>query len=178
MITARTSRIILLLIILLTVINLAAVFTVYYKVRQTETATDQKSDSSMFMWERNRPRPAMIIREAGFDENQAMQFHDSRLRQRDLVAPLFAELKDLNGELIAEVMKDHPDSLRIEQLCFLIGDIHGEIKLKTVGHMRDVWNIARPEQRDELVLFYHELLKGDVPPAGRGEGHRFRRGRR
>ena len=38
MTTARTSRIILLLIILLTVINLAAVFTVYYKVRQTETA--------------------------------------------------------------------------------------------------------------------------------------------
>jgi hypothetical protein len=120
----------------------------------------------------------MMIREAGFDENQAMQIHDSRLRQRDLVAPLFSELKDLNGELITEVMKDHPDSLRIEQLCFLIGDIHGEIKLKTVGHMRDVWNIARPEQRDELVLFYHELLKGDVPPAGRGEGQRFRRGRR
>lgn len=177
MITSRSGRIILLIIIILTVVNLAAVFTVYLRVKQTETERVQVADSSLAAGEGRRPRPAMLIREAGFDEAQARQVHESRLRQRDNVAPLFAELKDLNSELISEVMKDHPDSLRIEQLCFLIGDLHAGIKLQTVRHMRDVWEIARPEQRGKLVSFYHELLRGDAPAAGRGEGFRHRRGR-
>lgn len=177
MITNRSSRIILLIIIILTVVNLAAVFTVYLRVRQTETVRGQVADSSLRVGEGRMPRPAMLIREAGFDEVQARLVHESRLRQRDNVASLFAELKDLNSELIAEVMKDQPDSLRIEQLCFLIGDLHADIKLQTVRHMRDVWDIARPDQRGKLVIFYHELLKGDGPPAGRGEGYRHRRGR-
>lgn len=176
--TAKNSRYILPLIILLTIINVVAVFTVFSRVRQSEREVVDKQDTTAQLPPGRRHFPQMLRDEVGFDDEQLDQVWESRRDQREKMEPVFRELGNLNEQLVLEVMKQEPDTLKINRLCSEIGNYHAELKHLMVYHMRDVWHIAEPEQRARLTTFYLDMLKGDPSVSGRGGDHRHRRGRR
>ncbi|HOI88633.1 MAG TPA: hypothetical protein PLV51_12290 [Lentimicrobium sp.] len=173
----KQNKILLLVVVLLTIVNLASLLTIIVKVKSIHNATDYRAElnseaDSVAVW----PRPRSLMADAGFDEQQQLLLRESVKIHRQRIAPLMEELRNANNALIEEVTSVTPDSTRMDALAMHIGELHGQIKAQTARHMRDLWEISKPGQRETLISFYHRLLKGEQPGPGHREGFRHRRG--
>ncbi len=180
MISNNHSRLILLIAIILTIINLAAVTTVMVNYRKYHNHDSERpfqmerGDDSMV----NAPGPAYLIRELGFNDEQQQAFRESRRKFRDEAMPLFNEIRQLNADLIDEIVKDKPDTLKLDSLSKNIGRINARVKQLSIRHLLEVKSTATPEQKEKLVFFYRELLSHDSGPMGKGMQHRYRHGQK
>lgn len=148
----ESKKLFLVVIILLTVLNLAFVITVGWMLNKHET---QEQTSHMGMMEK---RDRFMEHEIGFNEKQSKLFHQSRMHFRDRVDPLRQQLFQLNHRMIMEATSANPDTALCQQLCIQIGDIHTLIKQSTYRHMMEVRAISTPEQIKKLNRFYLEMF--------------------
>ena len=178
MILTSKKRILVLLIIVITMVNLGVLATVLYKVHQMEKShKDEVVETPVKSMPDDAP-PAFMMREIGFDEDQWQLVGESKRTLRSEVSPLLLELRQLNINLADEVMQENPDTVKLNALCREIGSLHAQMKLGTTHHMLDIKQIASPEQNEKLKDFYREMLtRGDGPRSGR-MGRRHGRGRR
>lgn len=168
----------LLILIVLTIVNVAAVLTFVYNARREhrdyrETEHGNSPDSI------GEPKgPAFLIRELGFDEVQKDSFHQARNKFRETSKPLFVEMRELNAAMIEELSKEQPDTAALRQMSLRAGALHAQVKMNTIRHFRDVRKIATPEQQEKLTYFYRELISHEGGPMGKGNQHRHRRGQK
>lgn len=174
MITIKQKRIIALLVVVVTLVNLGALATIFYQLREVKKIHEVNSDN-LEVYQPDDAAPAFMMREIGFDARQRQQIHKSKqLLSRD-VMPLLVELRRLNAELTEEVMRSDPDTLKLNLLCDEIGNAHARMKRETTHHLLDIKHIASPVQNQKLKDFYREMLnRGQPQPDGRM--HRHRRG--
>lgn len=180
MIQNNRSRLILLIVIILTIVNLAAVITVVISIRKSRAVdfdnpiSIEKNGDSMA----NGRGPAFLIEELGFNEHQQKDFMESRIKFRANARPLFMEIRQLNAAIMEETLKDKPDTIKLGALSLEIGGLQARAKQFTVRHLLEVKSIATPDQQDKLEAFYRELLSRDSGPMGKGMQHQHRRGQR
>ena len=178
MISTRQKRLIVLLVIVITMVNLGVLATVLYKVQQMEKFHKVKVVETTVENTPDDAPPAFMMREIGFDEDQWQLVGESKRTMRSEVSPLLLELRQLNVDLADEVMQENPDTVKLNTLCTQIGSLNARMKLETTHHMLDIKQIASPEQNEKLKDFYREMLtRGDGPRSGR-MGRRHGRGRR
>jgi len=151
----ESKRLFLIVILLLTVLNLAFVFTVGLMLNKHEIK-EQTSHMGMM-----GKRDHFMVREIGFNEKQNKLFHQSRMHFRDNVDPLRKQLHQLNSRMIMEATSANPDTALCQHLCIQIGDIHTLIKQCTYRHMMEVRAISTPEQMKKLNSFYLEMFNGN-----------------
>ena len=176
MISTRQKRILVLLVIVITMVNLGALATVLYKVQQMERFHETKVVEKPVDNPPDDAPPAFMMREIGFDEDQWQLVGESKRTMRSAVSPLLQKLRQLNVDLADEVMQENPDTIKLNRLCAEIGNLHAQMKLGTMHHMLDIKHIASPEQNEKLKDFYREMLtRGDGPRSDRNS-HRHRRG--
>jgi hypothetical protein len=180
MIQNNRSRLILLIVIILTIVNLAAAITVVISIRKSRavgidhpSSLERNGDSVA-----NGRGPAFLIEELGFNGQQQKAFRESRIKFRDNARPLFMEIRQLNGTIMEETLKDNPDTLKLDALSLEIGDLQAAAKQLTIRHLLEIKSIATPEQQEKLEAFYRELLSRDSGPMGKGMQHQHRRGQR
>lgn len=179
MISSKQKRILALLIILVTLVNLGVLATVLFKLNQINRFHEAAIfENPVEMPLPDSAGPAFMMREIGFDHEQRQQMGINRRNFRNDVAPVMDDLRDLNAELVNEVMKSEPDTLKLQQLCSEIGYLHARMKLKTMHHLLDIKQIATPEQNEKLMYFYQEMLSRGDGGQPDDRGHRHRWGRR
>lgn len=181
MIQNKRTKILLIVIVILTIINLAAVATIFLKLQQHHAdpfafhppvALDDDSLQKM-------PGPAFMMDEIGFDQAQRAAFRNSRMNFRQDAEPLFREIRELNAELIDEIAKEDADSGRLTSISNQIGSLHARVKLLTVRHLQEVKLIATPEQQKLLRDFYRELISREGNPMEKsGMQYRYRHGQK
>jgi Spy/CpxP family protein refolding chaperone len=177
MISSKQKQILALLIIVVTLVNLGALATVLYKLNQVNRFHESAIiEDSAEMPLPDSVGPAFMIREIGFDQEQRRQMGTFRRNFRSDVAPVMEELRNVNADLVNEVMKSEPDTLKLQELCSEIGNLHAQMKLETMHHLLDIKQIATPEQNEKLKYFYQEMLSRGDGPQPDGKGHRHRRG--
>lgn len=180
MIQNNRSRLILLIVIILTIVNLAAVITVVISIRNSRAVdfdnpiSIEKNGDSVG----NARGPAFLIEELGFNENQQTVFMESRIKFRENARPLFMEIRQLNAAIMEETLKDKPDTIKLNALSREIGGLQARTKQLTIRHLLEVKSIATPGQQEKLEAFYRELLSRDSGPMGKGMQHQHRRGQR
>jgi hypothetical protein len=180
MIQNNRSRLVLLIVIILTIVNLAAVITVVINIRKSRAVdfdspiSSEKKGDSMAIGR----GPAFLIEELGFNGQQQTVFRESRIKFRDNARPLFMEIRQLNGAIMEETLKDNPDTLKLDALSMEIGVLQARAKQLTVRHLLEVKSIATPDQQEKLEAFYRELLSRDSGPMGKGMQHQHRHGQR
>jgi Spy/CpxP family protein refolding chaperone len=148
------ERTLIYLVIVLVVINVAALSTIIYQ-----------RFSSPF-WGAVRPRPAMGI-EPGMlkglrltaDQREAMKA--SRDRLDSLTAPLQAEIHKRRRELLAEMDGDRPDTALIGRLVTDIGALQVEIEKAMIHTLLHDGRELRPEQR-RVFLRLIEMRAGGL----------------
>ena len=173
---SHRNKILLIIILALTLVNVAAVLTFVYHTRfagrnAIDIMPGEQSDST-----RLQRGPAFLIREMGFDAAQQEQFHQSRINFRKASKPAFVEMRNLNAAIVEEVSKENPDTIALRQMSVQAGVLHGQVKLNTIRHLREVRSIATPEQQKKLDFLYRELISHDGDQLGKGNQHRHRRG--
>ena len=176
MISTRQKRLLVLLVIVITLVNLGALGTVLYKMRQVEKFHEAGTVETQVENLPDDAPPAFMMREIGFDEDQWQLVGDSKRTLRGEVSPLLLELRQLNADLADEVMQENPDTVKLNALCAEIGNLHAQMKLETTQHMLDIKRIASPEQNEKLKDFYQEMLTRGDGQQGEGMGRRHRRG--
>lgn len=180
MIQNSRTRLILLIVIILTIVNLAAVITVMVNIKNSRVPVKNNpfpreipGDSTI-----DGRGPAFLIKELGFDEEQQNAFKESHIRFRNEARPLFIEIRQLNGEVMDEILKDKPDASMLDALSLKIGGLQARVKQLTVRHLLETKSIASPDQQVKLEAFYRELLSRDSGPMRKGMEHQHRRGQR
>ncbi len=180
MIQNNRSRLFIMIVGVLTIVNLAAITTVVIHIRRFHANDFFKPDPITVQNDSmvNARGPEFLFRELGFDEKQKTAFLDSRKSFRDDAQPLFQEIRKLNADLMDEIVKDEPDILKLEGISNQIGQLHARVKQLTNRHLLEVKSIATPDQKEKLGFFYRELINRDSGPMGKGNQHRFRHGQR
>ncbi|MCK9450346.1 MAG: periplasmic heavy metal sensor [Bacteroidales bacterium] len=176
MISTKQKRTIALLVIVITLVNLGALASVLYKLRQVEKFHEAGLVEHMDENPSNDPASVFMMREIGFDKTQQRLMNASKLNLRREVSPMLAELRQLNADLIDEVMQPVPDTIRLDAICAEIGSLHTLMKIETTHHLLDIKQIASPEQDEKLKDFYREMLNRGDEPRPDGMGRRHRRG--
>ena len=179
MISTKQKRILALLIIVITLVNLVALVIVLYKLNQVKRFHDQAiSENPVDKSLPDSTGRSFMMREIGFDQEQRQLIGTSMRKFRSDVTPLLEELRILNADLVNEVMKSEPDTLKLHGLCNEIGNLHARMKLETMHHLLDIKYIATPEQNEKLKYFYQEMLSRGEGSQSAGKGNRHRWGRR
>lgn len=181
MIQNNRLRIFLIIMVILTLVNLAAVITVMVNMKQAalrQPAADQ-TEEGVLPGDPGFRGTGFLMDELGFDSLQQEAFLDSRRNFRSKAHPVFTRIRQLNNEALQELLLESPDTAHLGRINADIGDLQAHVKNLTVQHLIDVKSIATPDQQDKLVFFYRELLSRDSGPGGKGKGpqHRHRNGR-
>ncbi len=181
MIQNNRLRIFLIIMVILTLVNLAAVITVMVNMKQAalrQPAADQ-TEEGVLPGDPGFRGTGFLMDELGFDSLQQEAFLDSRRNFRSKAHPVFTRIRQLNNEALQELLLESPDTARLGRINADIGDLQAHVKNLTVQHLIEVKSIATPDQQDKLVFFYRELLSRDSGPGGKGKGpqHRHRNGR-
>lgn len=173
------KRILAITVIVITLINLAAVATVFLNLRAFRHEhppvfpVEEKPGDSVA----SRPGPAYLMHELGFSDQQKSEFRASKQEFFTEAHPLFDEMNALNQQLFEQVRSNKPDSAQLRTICAKQGQLQGRIKWLTIKHLMDVKSIAAPDQREKLEFFYRELLSRDSRPGGGQRQYRYRHGR-
>lgn len=176
MISTKQKRIIALLVVVVTLINLGTLATIFYQLREVKKNHEVNRDNL----EVNLPddaAPAFMMREIGFDARQRQQIHKSKQQLSRDVMPMLGELRRLNAELTEEVMQKDTDTLKLNMLCEEIGNMHARMKRQTSRHLLNIKHIASPEQNQKLQEFYREMLNKGDQSRPEGNMRRHRRGK-
>jgi Spy/CpxP family protein refolding chaperone len=149
-----------LLLVLLTVINIAALVTfAYYRF------FPQMPFSPM---ERSEPPARFIQKELGLNEQQMKEFESHFNKFRDVTRPLVDSLREIRMELNREIAAEHPNTANLDQLTDEIGRLEISLQKRTIEHMLETKNFLTPEQQKKFFSLFREGQRQMRNPMDRG----------
>jgi len=160
------ERTLIYLVIVLVVINVAALGTLIYQRVAGPFWRPNRGDDMM--------SPVDVPGNLSLRPEQRQFLRDSRYRLDSLLTPIHAEIGEKRLELMSEMDSDRPDTIKIDQLVTEIGTLQVQIE-KTMVHnfIKDSKNFS-PEQRDWFLRNIRQRAKWqDRPMMGQGQGQRF-----
>lgn len=136
------------LIILLLVVNVAAISTIVY-----HRVTGSRGEMRMPFDHEDGPPPSDMPR-LSLEERMAIE--RSRQQVDSLVTPLAESVNALRGKLLDELKNDSPDTNRVYQLISEIGALQSAIQKQMVAQFLNDRDSLRPEQRKRLLKMIEE----------------------
>lgn len=168
------NRILLIVFVVLTLINLGAVATVLFRIeRYRPNPGFMEADSSDSRW---KGGPARLIKELNFSEIQAETLRASKENLMIKIGPLMEMNRSLNKKVVDELLKENPDTALIRNYCFQVGKNHAAMRFQTSLHLTDIKRISTPEQHVKLESFFREMVMRDEGGRNMGRMHRHRKG--
>lgn len=172
---AKRNRLLLIVFVVLTLVNLGAVATVLFKIDKKRPESDfREMDSTGTRW---KGGPARLIEEFQFSEAQAETLRNSKDSLMVVIRPLMEMNRSLNQKIVDELMKENPDTALIRSYCFRVGENHAAMRFKTSLHLTDIKRISTLEQHEKLESFFREMIMRDEGGRNMGRMNRHRKGR-
>lgn len=163
------ERALIYLVVVLVVINVAALGTIIY----------QRVTGPYWMHERpeGMMTPSDMPGEFKLQPAQRRAMKESRHCVDSLIAPLRSEITKKRQELLSEMDNSTPDSILIDQLLTEIGALQVQIEKTLIHRLLDDSKNFSPEQRSAFLRMINQRAKWqDRPMMGPGQG--MGRGRR
>ncbi len=162
-----------LLLILLTIVNVAALATFAYhrfhfkKDFPLRGGPDVKPDRHM----------DFIKQELDLNEEQVKEFESQDKRFREETKPIHDSLRAKRKELMDEIAVEEPSVEKLDRLAEEIGTLEITLKKKTTAHLLEGKAILTPEQQKKLFSLFRERrdrargLRDRGRGIGKGLGH-------
>ena len=162
---ASKRNILILFLVLLTIVNVAALVTIGYN----------RFHARRPLRPMGPPEGPMdfLRQELGLSEEQARQFEAHMERFRTDTEPLHDSIATMQAELMSEMTKEEPDSRRLNQLAEEVGALEISLKKRSIRHMLEGKALMTPEQQKRFFSHFREGLNR-LHPMG---AHRRRPGR-
>jgi len=175
-------------LILLFVINIAALGTIIYQNQKYNNELDfseeqekswydsrreKRYDRHMHKDRNERSRPGRgnrfdyyIKDELNFSDSQFDEYLDLRTKNKDEQHSIVEKLAQKREDMMKELSTVNPDTTKLKQIAEQIGDLHKELKNKTIEHFMEVKTICNPSQKEKFNNLIRRMEKHHRP------GHR------
>jgi len=142
------KNLVILLLILLTIVNVAALATIAY-----HRFHPKKHFPSM-----GRPGRHMdfIKQELDLNEEQVQELESQDKKFREETKPIHDSLKAKRKELMDEITAQEPDVEKIDKLIEDIGILEVELTKKTTMHLIEKKSLLTPEQQKKFFSLFKE----------------------
>lgn len=151
------------LVILLLLINIAAILTIIYHVyfdenqEQTITVTTDPGK--------------IITRELNLDQDQMEKYKDLQSYFNQESEPVVEKMTKARFGILEELSLPDPDTSKLDSLALVIGDFHYQLKRITIDHLLKVKAICDSSQQDQLKTLIRDMMQSEG--AFRGMGRKF-----
>ncbi len=136
------------LVILLLVVNVAAISTiVYYRM------SAPRGEMRMPFGHEDGPPPADMPK---LSSQERKMMERSRLQADSVIAPLAEKMSIFRRDLLEELRNDEPDTNRVYQLIGEIGVLQSAIQKQMVAQFLNDRDSLRPDQRARLLKMIEE----------------------
>ncbi len=144
-------------VVLLILINVATVVTILYNKYKVSAAADNiaiNSGSGV-----NILNGKFFRQTLGFTQKQMESFRDINQVFRPHAMDLTYGVDSLKTEMYNELQKAMPDTVRLNNLSWQTGDMHGKLKYETYHFYLNIKKICSPAQSVELEKAFQPLFK-------------------
>lgn len=183
-------------LILLFVINLAALGTVIYQnyrykwdkpsgfFGRNDWPSEERQKRGRWMEDKDKFQDKgkdtghgfeyYIKKRLNLDEEQFEKFQTMSEENMQSLWNIAHELSQKRDTLMKELSMEDPDTVMMKRLADEIGDLHTQLKKNTINHFMQMKKLCRPEQRDELNEMIMEMSHHGKFETGRGMGPKGR----
>jgi len=112
-----------------------------------------------------------IRQRLSLDEKQFGRYQELMEKTRGEQRTIAMELAEKRNQMMQELTREDPDSLKLENLAKEIGQLHTRLKMNTMDHFRQLRSICRPEQRDALNRLMINMSKHGPHQPGHNRPH-------
>jgi uncharacterized membrane protein len=157
------ERALIYLVVVLVVINVAALGTIIYQRVAGPFWMPDRFDEMM--------APPDMPREFKLEPDQRRAMRESRRCVDSLLTPIRSEMAQKRQELLSEMDKGQPDSIRIDQILTEIGALQIQVEKTMIHHLLEDSKNFSPEQRSAFLRMINQRAKWqDRPMMGPGQG--------
>jgi Spy/CpxP family protein refolding chaperone len=144
------KNLIILFLVLLTIVNVAALATIAYHRFQPK---------GHFPPEGRPPdmHKDFIQQELGLNEKQAKEFRAHFERGRKETEPILDSIEVKRMALMDELSANEPDKDRLNRLAEEIGSLQAELQKKMIVHLLEGKSLLTPEQQKKLFSLFKEV---------------------
>jgi Spy/CpxP family protein refolding chaperone len=162
---AMKKNLIIVFLILLTIVNVAALGTIAYHRLHAKRPFPPKGRTDGHM--------KFLQQELGLSEEQARDFESHMERFRMETEPIQDSIRTIRTELMSELTKPEPDVQRLNKLAEEIGTLEVRLKKKSITHMLEGRSLLTPEQLKKFLSLLGEGQKRAKGLRGPGEKERW-----
>jgi len=160
----QQKRVLLWIIAVLLVFNISAGITILYHVMGGKSAPAEDIQIDY------------LQKELNLNSDQARGLGRIRAQFSHLSQPVTDKIIGLRSELVDEMGKNKPDTLRIRELAYKLGELQGNLTYQIATHYIGIREICTPEQALKLNSSYQYLFGLENQPQKHGRGFRYRHG--
>ena len=165
------NRLIFWLLLVLIIINISALLTFFimFRAEKKELPEAASNNTSRTFQE-----------QLSLTQEQSDTVFYINNNHRRVAEPISVALKEKRSELLAELEKDHPDTVLLDRYADEIGTLQKEMQKASIRHYLELKGVCDPHQCRKLSSFYRQLYGGNEYGMGQGKRmqNRFRHGQR
>ena len=159
------KRITIWVIVILAVLNIAAISTITYHIVSNKKLVEVVMDLP------RRNMNFLVGKELNLNDEQQVQFVQFKHEYAQASKAILERLRERRIEMLEELSKDESDVERLDEIAEEIGNLHAELKRKTIIHFLDMKKVCNPDQMKQLNVLFHDMIhcRGhfEGPPMGR-----------
>jgi Spy/CpxP family protein refolding chaperone len=160
----QQKRVLLWIIAVLLVFNISTGITILYHVIGGKST---QADNTQIDF---------LQKELNLNPDQTSGLGRIRSQFSRLSQPVTDKIIGLRSELVDEMGKSHPDTIRISELADKLGELQGNLTYQIATRYIGIREICTPEQALKLNSSYQYLFGLENQPQQRGKGFRYRHG--
>jgi Spy/CpxP family protein refolding chaperone len=148
------------LLVLLTLINIAALVTFAYHRFFPRMPFPPRG--------RTEPPDRFMQKELSLNEQQIKEFDSHFGRFRTETKPVVDSLRETRMKLNQEIAAERPDTVRLTQLADEIGRLEISLQKRMIRHMLETKDFLTPEQQKKFFSLFREGQRQPGDPMERG----------
>lgn len=160
------NRILLILVIVLVLLNVATIATIVWQTRKLN-----RFDQPPFMGKLygHRNFQEYVIKKLNLDPSQARAYMAADSLFRDKSKAIFMDMQQLRKQMVEEILKANPDTVRLSELSKQLAVEHIRLKDNTFDFLLRLKKICNPDQQAMLNEHIRKMLEFEgIAPFGKG----------
>ncbi len=162
----QQKRVLIGIVIVLLIFNMTMGITILIHVNDEKSNQEQSQDTDF------------LKSELSLNNEQVQGLGRIRSQFRATSEPVALRIREIRQQLVDEMSKNQPDTLRIKMLSEEMGKIQGDLTYKIATQYLDIRQLCSPDQALKLNASYHYLFGLDDQSHQSGKGYRYRWGQR
>lgn len=160
----QQKRVLIWLVAVLLIFNITMGITIFIHLSNEKSSPEQTQENDF------------LKNELSLNNEQVQGLGRIRSQFRATSEPVALRIRVTRQQLVDEMSKNQPDTLKIKKLSDEMGKIQGELTYKIATQYLDIRDLCSPDQALKLNASYHYLFGLDEPNHQPGKGYRHRWG--